>query len=376
MLRCMAYSFSGLVVVLVFVLLAWSNVWPGESASPEMDDVTEPSIASPQEEILDSINEQDPELTTTIKNDSDEGVVDQREPTRTPFLKGFSPGDIFEQVMASVVSIGDVGDGSGFFVDAYGHIVTNYHVVHGSRSVQVVSLDGNSVEAEVLGFDIANDLAVLRVDPNLIPIVPVIFADSQSVNVGDPVAVIGNPFRLKASLTVGVISAIGRVRPGLLRGGRPQRGLIQTDAAINPGNSGGVLLDAQGHVIGVTASIEGPVRGSVGVGFAIPSNTVTRFLPDMIAGVEVQHPWLGIEGQFSKMTLGLSISRVVPNSPSSAAGFRVGDDLLAINDVSITNFDQLADLLDSMEVNSVVTARLKRAGQIINVPVTLGIWPG
>ena len=249
-------------------------------------------------------------------------------------------------------------------------------MVHGSRSVQVVSLDGNSVEAEVLGFDIANDLAVLRVDPNLIPIVPVIFADSQSVNVGDPVAVIGNPFRLKASLTVGVISAIGRVRPGLLRGGRPQRGLIQTDAAINPGNSGGVLLDAQGHVIGVTASIEGPVRGSVGVGFAIPSNTVTRFLPDMIAGVEVQHPWLGIEGQFSKMTLGLSISRVVPNSPSSAAGFRVGDDLLAINDVSITNFDQLADLLDSMEVNSVVTARLKRAGQIINVPVTLGIWPG
>ena len=190
----------------------------------------------------------------------------------------FDPSQIFLDVGPSIVSISTgFGGGTGFFVDDLGHIVTNFHVVQGANDVIVSNDEGNTAPAAVIGFDRANDLAVLQIDPDLLPVAPVTLADSDLAVVGEPVAAIGDPFGLRTSLTTGVVSAIERTLPGLELGGRPQRGLIQTDAAINPGNSGGVLLNAAGHVIGVTASVESPVRGSVGVGFAIASNTVARF---------------------------------------------------------------------------------------------------
>ena len=223
----------------------------------------------------------------------------------------FDATRIFKDVRPSIVSVLVDGDGgSGFFVDTAGHIVTNYHVVEpnlvqGLDAVIVIGADGVQVDAEVLGFDRANDLAVLRVDPAEIAVRPVILGDSSAAQVGEPVVALGNPFGLEGSLSVGVVSAVERTRGALQQGGRPQRDLIQTDATINPGNSGGVLVNARGEVIGVTNSVESPVRGSVGIGFAVPANVVARFLPEMIAGENIAHPWIGIVGDAGSGGTGL-----------------------------------------------------------------------
>ena len=289
----------------------------------------------------------------------------------------FDPSRIFVDVGPSVVSISTgFGGGTGFFVDDLGHIVTNYHVVQGASNVVVSTDDGDTAPATVIGFDRANDLAVLAIDPDLISAVPVTLADSDLAVVGEPVVAIGDPFGLQTSLTTGVVSAIERTRPGLELGGRPQRGLIQTDAAINPGNSGGVLLNADGHVIGVTASVESPVRGSVGVGFAIASNTVTRFLPEMLDGGEVQHPWIGIEGAFGDDGEGLAINSVVPRSPADQAGLRGGDRLIALNGLALIDFEQLAVMLDGLYVDDEVQFDVVRGGDTLDITVTLGAWPG
>jgi len=289
----------------------------------------------------------------------------------------FDPSQIFVDVGPSIVSIStDFGGGTGFFVDDLGHIVTNYHVVQGANNVIVSNDEGDSAPAEVLGFDRANDLAVLRVDPDEIPVAPVTFANSDLAVVGEPVVAIGDPFGLQTSLTIGVVSAIERTRPGLELGGRPQRGLIQTDAAINPGNSGGVLLNAEGQVIGVTASVESPVRGSVGVGFAIASNTVTRFLPEMLTGSEVQHPWIGIEGAFDNDGIGLAVNSVQPRSPAEQAGLLAGDRLVALNGVALLDFEQLAVTLDGLYVGDEVRFEVARGGDTLDITLTLGAWPG
>ena len=289
----------------------------------------------------------------------------------------FDPSQIFLDVGPSIVSISTgFGGGTGFFVDDSGHIVTNFHVVQGASDVVVSNDEGDSAPAAVIGFDRANDLAVLQIDPDLLPVAPVTLADSDLAVVGEPVAAIGDPFGLQTSLTTGVVSAIERMRPGLELGGRPQRGLLQTDAAINPGNSGGVLLNAAGHVIGVTASVESPVRGSVGVGFAIASNTVTRFLPEMLAGGEVQHPWIGIEGVFGDDGDGLAINSVVLRSPADQAGLRGGDRLVALNGVALTDFEQLAVMLDGLYVDDEVQFEVVRDGDTLEITVTLGAWPG
>ncbi len=195
------------------------------------------------------------------------------------------PMRIFEQVALSVVLVQTpTGGGSGFFVDTQGHLVTNYHVVQGNIEVLIVLGDGSRVRGEVLGASPDNDLAVVKIDPSGLRIVPVHLGDSDALVVGDRVAAIGNPFGLERTLTTGVVSALDRELPPLQVGLAPQQGAIQTDAAINPGNSGGPLINMAGEVVGVTSVAFSPVAGSVGVNFAIPANTVARLLPDLIEG--------------------------------------------------------------------------------------------
>ena len=291
-------------------------------------------------------------------------------------LGDFNPAQIFVDVSPSVVSIeAGLSGGSGFFVDEQGHVVTNYHVVQGATELIVVDVDGNRSPAQLLGFDSANDLAVLQVDTSLVSVHPVPLADSDAIVVGEPVVAIGNPFGLQTSLTTGVVSAIERTRPGLAVAGRPQRDLIQTDAAINPGNSGGVLLNAAGEVIGVTASVESPVRGSVGVGFAIPSNTVARFLPRMIDGEVIEHTWIGIRGAGNNDDAP-TVGSVVPGAPAERAGLRAGDTLLSVDGVPLASFEELARFLDGKRVDDVVGFEVERGGNIITIDVSLGAWPG
>ncbi|MGD8968468.1 MAG: trypsin-like peptidase domain-containing protein [Anaerolineae bacterium] len=213
---------------------------------------------------------------------------------------------VYDQTSSAVVNITSVtyafdfffnpvpqeGTGSGFVYDEDGHIVTNYHVIEDAEELSVTMADGETYPAEVVGEDPTNDLAVIRIEADGLPR-PVPLSDSDALRVGQFVVAIGNPFGLERTLTAGVISSLGRVIKG--PDGRFIGEVIQTDAAINPGNSGGPLLDLNGRVIGVNSQIVSPSQANAGVGFAVPSNTVRRVVPELIARGSYPHPWLGIE---------------------------------------------------------------------------------
>ena len=185
------------------------------------------------------------------------------------------------------------GSGSGFVYDRQGHIVTNYHVVESAEELHVTFTDGSMQQAEVVGVDPSNDLAVLRVVNLPVKVNPVAIGDATSLEVGSFVIAIGNPFGLGGTLTMGVVSALGRVIQS--PDGRYIGEIIQTDAPINPGNSGGPLLDLQGLLVGVNSAILSPSRASAGIGFAIPANTVKRVIPVLIRHGRYPHPWLGVQ---------------------------------------------------------------------------------
>ncbi len=285
------------------------------------------------------------------------------------------------------------GQGSGFLVDNQGHIVTNNHVVSGASSVQVQLKSGNTVDARVVGTDAIDDLAVISVDPAKISgVTPLQLADSSAVKPGQMAIAIGSPFGLTNSITVGVISGLNRSMGG--RSGAT--GMLQTDATINPGNSGGPLLDASGQVIGVNTAVEA-ASGARGIGFAVPSGTVSRVLPTLIAGQQVARPWLGISGtamtQSKAQSLGLSITSgvyivdVQPNSPAAGAGLvkggmdangqltAGGDVITAVDGKPVAGVEDLSAYLITKKVGDSVTLTVLRGGQTINVPVTLGTWP-
>jgi putative serine protease PepD len=272
------------------------------------------------------------------------------------------------------------GSGSGVVIDAGGLILTNNHVVDGARAVGVRFSNGQSRPAQVLGVDRGNDLALLRVE--LPPNTPVAaLGDSDEVQVGEMAIAIGSPFGLDQTVTQGIVSAVDREwQPG---NGRLRRDLLQTDAPINPGNSGGPLLNARGEVIGINTLIESPVRGSVGVGFAVPINAAKRALPQLQAGARLEPVWLGITGQELDATIardqglavqeGVLITGVVPGGPAAGAGLRGGqganeriprggDVLRAIDGVPVRTLGELADQLAHHQPGDVVTLTIVRGG--------------
>jgi S1-C subfamily serine protease len=292
------------------------------------------------------------------------------------------------------------GTGSGFVYDAEGHIVTNYHVIEGAEELNVTLPDETTVPADVVGTDPSNDLAVIKVNASPDLLRPVPLGDSDALRVGRFVVAIGNPFGLERTLTVGVVSALGRVIQS------PDNSfigeIIQTDAAINPGNSGGPLLDLSGRVIGVNTSILSPSDASAGIGFAVPVSTVRRVVPELIARGYFPHPWLGITwwaltpdragilrqaGMDVPVDQGLLIVEVMRGGPAEAAGLRGGqqqvrigryilptggDILTAINGEAITSDRDLDLYLDTKtDIGQVIQVTIWRNGQEMTVPVTL-----
>ncbi|BCX03776.1 MAG: 2-alkenal reductase [Candidatus Roseilinea sp.] len=292
------------------------------------------------------------------------------------------------------------GTGSGFFFDDQGHIVTNYHVVEGADEIEIVLADGTRTGARVIGADAYSDLAVLRAD-NLSPeqIKPLPMGTTKNLKVGMRVLAIGNPFGLDRTLTTGVISALGRT---IEREDQAVLGeVIQTDAAINPGNSGGPLLNLRGEVIGVNTSIRSPIGASVGIGFAVPADTVVRIVPELIARGRYDHPWLGIVAYEITPDLarilelpvdrGLLIAQVQPGAAADRAGVRgatqqlrlrggyllIGGDILtAVDGRPIATRDQLTIYLENNKrVGEAVTLSLIRDGQPITLTATLTARP-
>jgi S1-C subfamily serine protease len=299
-------------------------------------------------------------------------------------------GAVFAAVSPSVVEISVAGEtpmgmtysgGTGFVVDARGLILTNNHVVASSEQVEVQFSDGTTRTATVLGTDSGNDLALLETDlPANVPVARL--ADSDAVTVGETAVAIGSPFGLEQTVTQGIVSAIHRTwSPGT---GRTQRNLIQTDAPINPGNSGGPLLNAAGEVIGITSMIESPVRGSVGVGFAIPINTAKQLIPQLEAGAELKAVWLGIRGGDVTAALaeerdlpvqeGVLVAEAVQGGPAARAGLQPEDIITALDQTAVKTLGELQDALSQHQPGDTVTLSIMRAGAEQELDVRLEAW--
>ena len=295
------------------------------------------------------------------------------------------------------------GSGSGFVYDREGHIVTNYHVVADATEVLVTFADGETFPADIVGEDPSTDLAVIKVDASDLP-PPLPVGDSDGLRVGQFVIAIGNPFGLESTLTLGIISALGREIQS--PNGRFIGEAIQTDAAINPGNSGGPMLNLQGEVLGVNSQIISASGVSVGIGFAVSSNTVRRVVPELISRGSYPHPWLGVtiypltaafKEVLQDMDMTVSVDRgvvvleVVPGGPAESGGLRGGerivqtaegpiplggDIITAINGVPLASNQDLTTYLDERtRVGDTVELTVDREGREVRLSVTLGERP-
>ena len=290
------------------------------------------------------------------------------------------------------------GTGSGAVIDDQGHIVTNFHVVRGAETLEVTLPDKSKHEARVVGADPNNDIAVIQINVPRGRLTSVPLGTSKGLQVGQKVLAIGNPYGLERTLTTGVISSLGRSIQA--ENGRIIEDIIQTDAAINPGNSGGPLLNSQGQMIGINTAIYSPSNsGSVGIGFAIPADTVRRITGDLLTTGYVRHAWLGIGSTVNladfpglanalrlNMERGLMIVDTYQNSPASRAGLRGatdevrigrrrlpvgGDVLLEFQGKAINSLQELASEVDRYKAGDRVTVTVLRGNRKIDVPVTL-----
>ena len=285
-------------------------------------------------------------------------------------------GRVYDSAGPGVVPVrAGSATGTGFVVRNDGTIVTNSHVVGDSETAQVRFADkGALVDAEVLGTDESSDLAVLRVDPGAVGgLHPLPLADSSKVRVGDAVVAIGHPFGLERTTTAGIVSGLEREIQA--PDGFQIDEVIQTDAAINPGNSGGPLLDSRGRVVGVNTQIAtgGTSSGNVGVGFAVPSNTVRDVLPTLSRGQRIERPYLGVTT--APHPNGAQIQSVTPGSPAETAGLEPGDVITSVDGRTIRAPDDVAAAISAKEPGDRVDVELSNGGQERTVDVPLGTRP-
>jgi S1-C subfamily serine protease len=309
--------------------------------------------------------------------------------TRTPADPFFGiPGATEEQTAV----------GSGFVIDKSGHIITNYHVVAGASDVRVSFSDNESMKARIVGVDPSTDIAVLQVGAHSRALTPLPLGNSDTVHVGDAVVAIGNPFGLERTVTAGIISALQRVIQA------PDEysidHVIQTDAALNKGSSGGPLLDAQGRVIGVNSQIQSGTGGNVGVGFAVPIDTVKTVAAQLIKTGRVEHAFLGIRAQAVtpdvarlfrlRASRGLLVASVQPGSAAAKAGlhpgkqqvtvsgetYPLGGDLIVSADgVQLSALDQLRDVISGKQPGDTISLGIWRGDNHLTLHVKLGRQP-
>jgi putative serine protease PepD len=302
----------------------------------------------------------------------------------TPTRGQTRAGTIYAQASPAVVSIRTgAGSGTGFLLDATGTLVTNDHVVESNSTVQVkFGTDGRTLQGDVKGVDPSSDLAVVHIDPSAIPagVKPLQLADSTGVSVGDAAIAIGNPFGLDRTVTEGIVSSLGRTLQA--PNGFQIDGVIQTDAAINPGNSGGPLLDDGGKVIGVNSQIatNGLSNGNVGIGFAVPSNTVRQVLPGLKLGKTVSHAWLGVHidapsGFDPSTPSGAAISSITTGGPADDAGLQAGDIVTSIDGQQIDDATDLSTFVNTKAPGDKIKLTVHRNGQTEQIDVTLADRP-
>jgi S1-C subfamily serine protease len=331
------------------------------------------------------------------------------EPLSLPEVYRRSEGGVVQVSVTDVVETEDPffgvpqqeqqrGLGSGFVIDKSGHIVTNFHVIEGADEVEVSFSNGEEMSADVVGSDPSTDIAVLDVDANARALRVLTLGNSDQLEVGDEVVAIGNPLGYERTMTAGIVSALGRVieSPGQFQIDE----VIQTDAPINRGNSGGPLLDAQGRVVGVNTQIASVSGGNIGLGFAVPINTVKDVVAQLIDKGRVEHAWLGVTTQeidedvFDMFNLpverGLLITSVVEGSPADGAGLRGGTEQATVDGTTwilggdiiveaegtrLRTFDELRELIEEKDPGDELTLVVNRDGDERTVTLKLGRRP-
>ena len=346
-------------------------------------------------------------VTPTPLSEEAIAAVDTEDSLLVNLYQRVNPAVVYIEVLVNDGgTLAPLGSGSGFVIDTEGQIVTNNHVVEQADALRVVFSDGGVADAQILGLDPYSDLAVIQVDLPPERLVPLELSDSSTLQVGQRVVAIGNPFGLEGTMTVGIVSALGRTLPaqvlqGTGRFSNPE--IIQTDAAINPGNSGGPRLDIRGRVIGVNTAIRSTTGTNSGIGFAVPVNTVKRIVPTLIEEGAYRYPYLGIsyDTRFTMaelagplglpVTHGALIDEVTPGTAAAQAGLRGGnhevevmgttvnaggDIIVAIDGTKLRDFDDLiAYLVRETEVGQEVTLTVIRDGEELEIPVMLGERP-
>jgi len=295
-----------------------------------------------------------------------------------PFPFEFPPGSPFEDMFKEFGTPQKrkaTALGSGFIIDAKGIVITNNHVIKGAEDIFVRLDDGTEYKAKVIGADPLSDVAVLKIISD-IKFIPVKFGDSDKARIGDWVIAIGNPLGLSGTVTSGIISARNR-DIGMNR----YEDFIQTDASINVGNSGGPLFNMDGDVIGINTAIFGR-GGSIGIGFAIPSNSAKRVVEQLIEFGETKRGWLGVRIQIVTKEIadvegldkprGALVASVADNSPSDKAGIKAGDIILEFNGVPITEMKELPKIVAQTEVGKTVEVKIWRNGKEISKKIKLG----
>jgi S1-C subfamily serine protease len=284
------------------------------------------------------------------------------------------------------------GSGSGSVLDKQGHILTNYHVIEGAREINVTLFDGKTYDAQLVGHDPPTDVAVIRINAPPEVLFPIRFGDSNRLKVGQRVFAIGNPFGLDRTLTTGIVSSLNRSIPARTK--RTMKSIIQIDAAINPGNSGGPLLNSRGQLIGMNTAIASATGQNTGVGFAIPSGTITRVAPQLIERGHVIRPETGVAA-VARTDRGLMIARIEPGSPAERAGLRPiriirerkrqgpfvyetesidrdsADIIMAVDGESVSSTDDFLDLVERKRPGEEVTLRVLRQGRQLDVRLRL-----
>tara|TARA_R100001143_G_C3358951_1_gene134303 strand:+ start:1473 stop:2624 length:1152 start_codon:yes stop_codon:yes gene_type:complete len=269
--------------------------------------------------------------------------------------------------------------GSGVIVSRDGYILTNYHVIESADAIEVALSDGRVSNARFVGADPETDLAVLKIEEEALP--PIVWADTGAARVGDVVLAIGNPFGVGQTITIGIVSALGRNRLGI----NMYENFIQTDAAINPGNSGGALIDTQGRLIGINTAIYSETGGSLGIGFAIPAGIVQKVFEDIVKQGFVTRGWIGVEPQDITPDLaqafslaaqeGVIVARIVPQSPAAEAGLRVGDIIREINGETVENTAGFLSQIARIEPGAQTMLRILRGGKARRIELQVAQRP-
>jgi Do/DeqQ family serine protease len=286
---------------------------------------------------------------------------------------------IFRRFFEDVPDESRTGLGTGVIVSPEGYILTNFHVVEAADEIEIQTADDRKLKARVVGTDPETDLAVLKIEAERLP--SITLGQMESVSIGDVVLAIGNPFGVGQTVTMGIVSALGRTHLGI----NTFENFIQTDAAINPGNSGGALIDVNGNLVGINTAIYSRTGGSLGIGFAIPVSTAQKIMEEIIQHGKVTRGWIGIEAQEISLELaesfglpntnGALIAGVVRGSPADQSGILPGDVLLSINQQDIRDTREMLEIIAALKPGDEADFRLRRARNVHALKLKIGQRP-